>query len=54
MSIILEVWDIYEHNARIINYSLILKSFGHQQLSFRTVLYAFLDIIFTDPVKLKE
>ena len=47
MSIILEVWDIHEHNARIINYSLTkihLKDslfFGHQQLSFQIVLHAF-------------
>ena len=48
MSIFLEVWDIHEHNARIINYSLtkkfILKDslfFGHQQLSFQIVLLHF-------------
>ena len=59
MSIILEVWDIYEHNARTINYLLTKNSFykdslffGHQQHSFQIVLYIF-DIIFTDSVKLK-
>ena len=44
MSIILELWDIHEHNALMIDKKFILKRFlffGHQQLSFRIVLYAF-------------
>ena len=58
MSIILELWDIHEHNVRVINYLLTKNSrflfFGHQQLSFRMDIICILDIIFTDSVKLKE
>ena len=61
MNIILEVWDIHEHNARIINYSLtkklILKRFfilWSSTAQFPNSFICILDIIFTDPVKLKE
>ena len=61
MSIILEVWDIHEHNARTINYSLtkkfILKRFFIFWTSapqFPNSLVCILDIIFNDSVKLKE
>ena len=57
MGIILEVWDIHEHNARIINYSLtkfILKRFFILWSSAAQFPNSFICIIFTDPVKLKE
>ena len=41
MCTILELWDIYEHNARIITFLKRFFCFGHQQLSFQIVLYAF-------------
>ena len=60
MSIIMEVWDTHEHNARIINYSLtkkfILKRFfilWSSAAQFPNSLVCILDII-TDPIKLKE
>ena len=60
MSIILEVWDTHEHNARIINYSLtkiILQRFFILWTSvaqFPSSFICILDIIFTEPLKLKE
>ena len=44
MSTILELWDIHENNQLMIDKNSFLKRFlffGHQQLSFRIVLYAF-------------
>ena len=61
MSIILEVWDIHERNARIINYSLtkkfILKRFfilWTLAAQFSNSFVCILDINFTDPVKSKN
>ena len=55
MSIILKVWDIHEHNARIINYSLTKIYFKrffirYQQLSFQIDFGHY----FTDSIKLKR
>ena len=59
MSIILEVWDTHEHNARknqvFIDKKIILKRFFILWTSAPQFLNSFiciLDIIFTDPVKL--
>ena len=59
MSTILELWDIHEHNARIIKQKFIFKkifilwiSAAHDQ--FLNSFIRILDIIFTDQVKLNE
>ena len=55
MSIILEVWDIHEHNTRIINYSLTKNSFKRffilwtSAAQFSNSFICILDITFTDP-----
>ena len=57
MSIIPELWDILEHNARIINYSLTKIHFfilWTSAAQFPNSFKCILDIIFTDLVKLKE
>ena len=57
MSITLEVWDIHEHNAGIINYSLTKNSFiilWTSAAQFPNSFICILDINFIDPVKLKE
>ena len=56
MSIILELWDIHEHNVRVINELLTKNSFLKRFYSLdisSSVLYAFWTF-FADSVKLKE
>ena len=56
MSIILEVWDIHD-NQLFIDKKFILKRFfilWSSAAQFPNSFICILDIIFTDPVKLKE
>ena len=57
MSIILELWDIYEYNALMIDKKFIFKKIfvlWTSTAQFPNSFICILDSIFTDPVKLKE
>ena len=57
MSTILELWDIHEHNARIIKQKFIFKKIfilWTSAAQFSNSFICIFDIIFADPVKLNE